>query len=297
MVKKQLTFTERLVQNIYYIPVIILALIMIIPFYWMVLGAFKSVEELKRVPPTLTIENPTLDNFHDPDADLPDHVDGLFQRYTRTDGGFMRFYANSVFVAVVNTVLSLMVASLAAYVFAKHRFPGRNTLFLLVLGSMMIPWQVTILPNYLIVDEIGWLNTFEGLIIPALPRAFALFFLRQYMLSIPDDLIDAARVDGANEFLIWWRVVLPLTIPAMVAMGLFVYLGNWNNLVWPLMITSGDMRTLPVVMSTMVDPYSAGFDQGVSMAAALIVSLPTIIIFLFFQKQFVQGIALTGLKG
>jgi len=297
MTANTMTPQQKILKHAAYIPVIILAIVMIIPFYWMVLGAFKTVSELKQVPPTLTIQNPVLDNFYDPEADLPDHTDGLFQRYADIDGGFMRFYANSVIVAVVNTVMALLVASLAAYVFAKHRFPGRNALFLLVLGSMMIPWQVTILPNFLIVDELGWLNTFAALIVPALPHAFALFFLRQYMLSIPDDLIDAARVDGAHEFLIWWRIILPLVIPAMVAMGLFVYLGNWNNLVWPLMVTSGEMRTLPVIMATMVDPYSAGFEQGVSMAASLIVSLPTIIIFLLFQKQFVRGIALTGLKG
>lgn len=282
-----------------YVPILILAFIMVVPYYWMVLGAFKTIPELQRVPPTLTIENPTLNNFYDPlGRQPPDHIEGLFQRYPNTEGGFMRYYGNSVFVAVVNTVLGLLVASLSAYVLAKHQFPARNFLFLLILGSMMVPWQVTIIPQYLIVNELGWLNTFTALIIPALPRAFALFFLRQYMLSLPDELVDAARVDGATEFLIWWRIVLPLVTPALVAMGIFVFLAEWNNLVWPLVVLqSEEMRTLPIVLSTMVSPYSSATDQGVAMAAALLVSLPTLIVFLAFQKQFVRGIALTGLKG
>ena len=210
----------------------------------------------------------------------------------------MRFYFNSVVVAVINTVVGLTVASLSAFVLAKHRFPGQNIIFMIILASMMVPWQVSLIPNFITVHRLGWLDSYWGLIIPAIPRAFALFFLRQFMFSLPDDLIDAARVDGASELRIWWRIVIPLTIPAMVAMGIFMLVGEWNNLLWPLVIIqSSDLRTLPIVMSQMLGPYSPPLELGVVMVASLIVSLPTLVLFLLFQKQFVRGIALTGLKG
>jgi multiple sugar transport system permease protein len=222
----------------------------------------------------------------------------LFQRYTEVPGGFMRYYVNSAQVATLNTILGLIVASIAAFVFAKHQFPGKNFLFLFVLASMMVPWQVTLIPSYMIVRDLHWLDSFTALIIPALPKAFTLFFLRQYMLSIPDELVDAARVDGASEWRIWAQIMIPLIVPALVAMGLFMFIGEWNNLVWPLVILQSDaMRTLPVVMSTMLSSFAPPVDQGMVMAASLLVSLPTLVLFIIFQKQFVRGIAMTGLKG
>lgn len=285
-----------------YLPLLAGAVLMIAPYYWMVIGSFKSISELQTVPPRFIVEHPTLDNFYNPDwtADkmVTEQIRGLFQRYPDTEGGFMRYYGNSVFVATANTVLGLLVASLSAFVLAKHQFPGRNILFLIILASMMVPWQVALIPSFVIVRSLGWLNTYTALIIPAIPRAFTLFFLRQYMLSIPDELIEAARIDGSSEFRIWWQIIMPLIIPALVAMGIFLFIGEWNNLVWPLVILQSDsMRTLPLVMSTMIDPFSPPLDQGMIMAAALIVSLPTLILFLRFQKQFVRGIAMTGLKG
>jgi multiple sugar transport system permease protein len=300
--KYNTTFMDKTIRIIPYVPLLFMALLMIIPYYWMVIGAFKSLPELQATPPTFYIQQPTLDNFYNqewlPDTVQTQQVRGLFQRYSDTAGGFMRYYGNSAFIAVINTLLGLTVASIAAFVLAKHRFPGRQFLFILILASMMIPWQVTLIPSFMIVRDLGWLDTFTAMIIPALPRAFTLFFLRQYMMSIPDELIDAARVDGASEFRIWWQIMIPLIIPALVAMGLFMFIGEWNNLVWPLVVIQSDgMRTLPIVMSGMIDPFSPPIDQGLVMAAALIVSLPTLILFLVFQKQFVRGIALTGLKG
>ena len=296
------TVSDRVFRFLPYTVVLLAAVLMIIPYYWMVIGAFKSLPELQAVPPRFYIENPTLDNFYNaewtPDAPNIQQIRGLFQRYPDTPGGFMRYYGNSVFVAAVNTVIGLLVASLAAYVLAKHRFPGRNFLFIVILGSMMVPWQVTLIPGFLIVKDFGWIDTFWAMIIPAIPRAYTLFFLRQYMLSIPDELVDAARVDGAGELRIWWQIMLPLVVPAMVAMGLFLFLGEWNNLVWPSVVLQSDqMRTLPLVMSAMVDPYSPPVDLGIVMVAALLVSVPTLALFLAFQKQFVRGIAMTGLKG
>ena len=295
-------FRHQALGKLPYIPLILAALIMIIPYYWMVIGAFKSVPELQAAPPTFFVEHPTLDNYFNPDwvpgNQATQEAQGLFQYYPQTAGGFLRYYANSLFVAVANTVLGLIVASIAAYVLAKHHFPGRNALFVLILASMMVPWQVTLIPGFMIVRDFGWIDSYLALIIPAIPKAFTLFFLRQYMMSIPDELIDAARVDGANEFRIWWQIMLPLIVPAMIAMGLFMFLGEWNNLVWPLVvIQSQDLRTLPMVMSTMVSQYQSPVTLGMVMAASLLVSLPTLILFIVFQKQFVRGIALTGIKG
>ena len=237
---------------------LVLALIMLIPYYWMVLGAFKSVPELNRIPPTFIIEQPTLNSFYDPLGEQPpDHTRGLFQLYPGTEGGFFRYMFNSAFISGSITFASLLLAALAAYALAKHKFPGRQFLFLVFVASMMIPWQVTIIPNYLNVNTFGWIDTVWVLLIPALPKAFALFFLRQYMMTLPDEMLESGRLDGASEFRIFWSIVLPLIGPALVSMSLFIWLGEWNNLVWPLVtIRSEEMRTLPLVMTTMIDPFS-----------------------------------------
>jgi len=284
-----------------YIPLILAAIVMLAPYYWMVIGAFKSFPELEAPVPTFYVAHPTFDSFYNPNwvpGNNSQQIQGLFQFYPQVQGGFLRFYANSLFVAIANTILGLVIASLAAFVLSKHHFPGRDLLFLLILASLMVPWQVALIPGFLIVRDLGWIDNYLALIIPAIPKAYTLFFLRQYMLSIPDELIDAARVDGASEVRIWWQIMLPLIVPALIAMGLFLFLGEWNNLVWPLIIIqSADLRTLPVVMSTMVSQLATPLNLGLVMAASLLVSLPTLIMFLVFQKQFVKGIALTGIKG
>lgn len=275
------------------------AVFTLIPYYWMMLGAFKSVPELNRIPPTFMVESPTLNSFYDAEGEKPpDHTRGLFQIYPGTKGGFFRYMFNSMFVSATITVAALLVASLAAFVLAKHNFPGRNFFFLMFIASMMIPWQVTIIPNFLNVSDFGWTDSYWALIIPALPKAFALFFLRQYMLSLPDEMLEAGRLDGASEFRIYRSLVLPLVGPALVSMGLFIWLNEWNNLVWPLIvIRSEELRTLPLIMTTMVDPFSGATKQGVAMAAALLTSIPTLILFIAFQKQFIQGIAVSSVKG
>lgn len=278
---------------------VVMALITLIPYYWMVLGAFKTVPELNRIPPTFIIEQPTLNSFYDPVGEQPpDHTRGLFQIYPGTQGGFFRYMFNSMFVSGTITAIALFVAAMAAFVLAKHRFPGRNVIFLMFVASMMIPWQVTIIPNFLNVSDLGWVDSYWALIIPAIPKAFALFFLRQYMLALPDEMLEAARLDGAGEFRIFMRMVLPLVGPALVSMSLFIWLNEWNNLVWPLVtIRSEELRTLPLIMTTMVDPFSGATKQGVAMASALLTSIPTLILFILFQKQFVQGIAVVSVKG
>jgi multiple sugar transport system permease protein len=303
---EQRTLLARVGREAIYVPVLLLAVVVLMPYLWMVIGAFKPVPELSKSPPTFYIEQPTLNNFYDElgGKSIPNHVEGIFQRFTDTKpdgilpGGFGRYYVNSIFVTTCVTVGSLLLASLAAFVLAKHQFPGRQFFFLLFLASMMVPWQVTLVPGFLIVKGLDWLNTFTALIVPALPKAFVVFFLRQYMLSLPDELLDAARIDGASEFRIWWGIIVPLVRPALVAMGIFVLLGEWNNFVWPLIvIQTADNRTLPLALGLLNSTQSGANIIGVLMAAAMLVSLPTLILFLVFQKQFIRGIALTGIKG
>ncbi|PKO22754.1 MAG: sugar ABC transporter permease [Chloroflexi bacterium HGW-Chloroflexi-1] len=281
------------------IPVLILAFTMVVPYYWMLTGAFKSVPELLKNPPTFYVARPTLNNFYDPLGNRPpDHIEGLFQRLTGAPLRFGTYYLNSLFISTTITILSLILASAAAYVLAKHRFPGRDLFFLFFVASMMVPWQVTIIPNFLTMKYLGWINTYWALLVPALPKAFVVFFLRQYMLSLPDELLDAARIDGAGEVRIWWQIVLPLVGPALTAMSIFVVLNEWNNFVWPLIIVQDAAHgTLPLALSQLSSTLSGPTTMGVMMAAALLVSLPTLLMFTLFQRQFIRGIALSGLKG
>jgi multiple sugar transport system permease protein len=285
------------------LPLYVFGLTMLVPFYWMVTAAFKPVPELTKNPPDFVPRDPSFDAFYDPvyDPDVRHDqvVPGLFQRFTEVPGGFGRFMFNSLFVATTITLLSLLLAALAAYALTKMDLPGKRVLFVVIVASMMVPWQVSLIPNYLIVRNLGWLDSYEGYIIPALAKAFVVFFLVQYMRSIPDDLIQAARVDGAGEWRIWWRVVMPLMRPALAAMAIFVVLAEWNNFLWPLVIVQTDsMANLPVALSRM--NASLAFNpqnMAVLMAASLLTSLPTVIFFLLFQKHFTRGIALSGIKG
>jgi len=272
---------------------------MIVPYYWMVIGAFKPVPEIKRNPPTFIAENPSFNNFYDALGNTPpDHTQGLFQRFNDAPLGFGTFFLNSLFITTTITILSLVIASAAAYVLAKMRIPGRNIIFLLIIASMMVPWQVLFIPNFLTMKTLGWINSYWALIIPALPKAFAVFFLRQYMLSLPDEMLDAGRIDGAGEVRIWWQLVMPLVRPALTAMTIFTVLGEWNNFVWPLVvIQDADHATLPLALSRLNQDLTGSSTLGVMLAASLLTSIPTVIMFLAFQKQFVEGIALSSVKG
>ncbi|MEV0646906.1 carbohydrate ABC transporter permease [Phytomonospora sp. NPDC050363] len=285
------------------VPLYLLAVTMLAPFWWMVIGAFKPVPELSKNPPSFLPADPSVDNFHDsvwePGKQIAGHVAGVFQRWPELPGGYFRFMANSLVVTTAVTVGSLLLASMAAYALTKMEIKGRRIIFLVVLASMMVPWQVSLIPNYLIVRNLGWLDSYQGYIVPALAKAFVLFFLVQYMRSIPDELVHAGRVDGAGEFRIWWRIVLPLLRPALAAMAIFIALAEWNNFLWPLIIINDDsFANLPVALSrlsTSVAQNPQG--MGVVMAASLLTSLPTVIFFFVFQKHFTKGITLSGIKG
>ncbi len=284
------------------VPIYLLTFIMIAPYYWMITSSFKSVKELQVVPPTLWPKKWILGNYYDHNFDpvnyKQDVMQGLFQRYPDLKFGFFRFMINSFVVNISITVLTLFIGSLAAYVVNKHRFKGKKAVYLIIIGSMMIPWQVGLIPGFLLMDTFGWLNTFYAYIVPALPKAFIVFFLTQYLSSIPDELVEAARIDGASEFTIYFRIILPLLKPALIAMMIFTAIGEWNNFLWPLIITtSQDMATLPVALANLKNSGAGNIGtQGIIMGASLITSIPTIALYFATQKHFIRGIALSGLK-
>jgi multiple sugar transport system permease protein len=284
------------------LPIYLLTVVMIAPYYWMVTSSLKSVKELQIVPPTFFPKDIIVGNYYDKNFDpqmfQQEVMQGLFQRYPDLKFGFFRFMINSVVVNISITVLTLIIGSLAAYVVSKHRFKGKRIIYLVIIGSMMVPWQVGLIPGFLLVDDLGWLNTYWAFIVPALPKAFIVFFLTQYLTSIPDELVEAARIDGASEFTIYYRIILPLLKPALIAMMIFTAIGEWNNFLWPLIITtSQDMATLPVALANLRNSGAGNVGtQGIIMGASLITSIPTIALYFVTQKHFIRGIALSGLK-
>jgi multiple sugar transport system permease protein len=255
-------------------------LVMIVPFVWMLLGSFKPTPELRQVPPTWLPESPTLGNYRD-----------LFERLN-----FPRYFFNSAFVAAAVTAGNLLFCSMLGYALAKLSFPGKGLLFLLVLGTLMVPGIVTFMPLFVIEANLGIINTHAGLILPFLAGAFGAFLMRQFIMGLPDELLDAARVDGAGEYYIFFRIILPLLGPALATLGILTFLGSWNAFIWPLVAaTTEDMYTLPVAIALFaIGQQETNF--GLLMAGAVVVILPVLIIFVLLQRYFTQGIAMTGIK-
>jgi multiple sugar transport system permease protein len=280
------------------------AILFVAPFAWLVSASFQPLSDIFDLPPHWIPLHPTLQNYETFIGKGRAAATG-----TGTQGAW-RWFANSAFVATATTILNLFFDSLAAYVFAKRRFPGRDVIFILFLATMMVPDQVTLIPNYLVLKHIplfggndifgngghGWLDSYYGLIVPGCVSAFGIFLLRQYMQSIPDELLDAARIDGASEFRIYWQVVLPLTGPALAAVGIFTFIYNWESFLWPLIIiTSEDKITAPLGLALFVVKNKTQWD--VLFAGSVIATLPMVIVFMIFQRKFIQGISLSGLKG
>lgn len=209
---------------------------------------------------------------------------------------FGRYFLNSTVVTVTVTVFQILIASLAAFAFARLRFRGREALFLLYLATLMIPAQVTLIPNFLIIRSLDWYDTYPALIAPGLFSALSTFLLRQFYRSIPIDLDDAARMDGASSLRIWGQIMLPLSQPIMAALAVFTFQGTWNDFLWPLVVTGSDkMRTIPIGLSYFVGQYSTAWN--LLMAGSVLALLPVLILYLFAQKTFVQGITLSGMGG
>lgn len=255
------------------------ALVVLIPIVWTVLGSFKTPTELAQSPPTLLPESFGLGNYTE----------------ALSSFNFPRYLFNSFFVVAVATVLTLVINSMAAYALAKFNFRGRDFLFLTTLATIMIPLQVIFIPVYQVVAGLGLVNSLWGMIIPAAATPTGVFLLRQYMLTIPDELIEAARIDGAGELRIFLQVVLPLCRPALAVVAIFSVIWRWNDFLWPLIIAqSEDVYTLPVALSRFAGQEVVPFN--LILAMSVVSMLPVVVLFLFFQRQIAQGIASTGLK-
>ena len=249
------------------------------PVLWFVLSSFKDATDLGARPPKILPSRWAFENYTE-----------AFQMYN-----YMRYFMNSVIVTTVATVLTLLINSMAAYAFAKYNFRGRDGLFVMTLAMIMIPLQVILIPIYLVVSSLGLVNTYWGMIIPAAATPTGVFIIRQYMLTIPDELIEAARIDGAGEFRIFARIVLPLCRPALAVVAIFSILWRWNDFLWPLLIAQKEeLYTLPVALALLngqlVVPYN------IVLAMSVMSIIPVLFMFVFMQRQIVQGIAQTGIK-
>jgi multiple sugar transport system permease protein len=272
---------RRLSRASLYALLTVFGVIAAVPFVWMILASFKSGAELRQIPPTFVPQDPTLSNYttilRDPDLPL-----GLF-------------YRNSLFVAVTTVAATLFTSSLLGYVFAKYEFRGRQPLFWFVLATMMIPAQVTMIPGYLILVQLGLLNNLWGLVLPAFIDAFGIFLMRQFILSIPDDEIWSARVDGASEWRIYRSVVLPQLKPALATLGMLTFMFHWNAYLWPLIVlTEQEKRTLPIILTWYATQHTS--QLNLVMAASVLMVIPVLIIFALSQRWIVRGLTLTGTK-
>jgi multiple sugar transport system permease protein len=273
-------FTFRL--NLAYIILIPASLVALLPFAWMILSSFKTLKEIRQIPPTFFPQEFTLDNYANvlDDPDLPLGI----------------FYRNSAIIALANVVQVLFTSSLFGYIFAKFEFKGKKALFWFILSLMMIPTQMTMIPGYLILARLGLINNLLGLIIPAAIDAFGIFLFRQFALSIPNELLDAARVDGAGEFYIYRRIVLPQLGPALATFGMLTFMFNWNAYLWPLIVlTEKNVRTLPIILTWFSNQQVD--KTNLTMAASVLIILPVLFVFLLVQKWIVEGITLSGMKG
>jgi multiple sugar transport system permease protein len=277
-----------------HVVLILGAIIMLLPFVWMLSTSVKPADQLFTVPPTW----------------LPRPIQ--WENYAKAmgAGNFGRYAMNSLFLGLANLVTNVVLSALAGYAFARLRFPGRNALFVLVLATLMVPYQVTIIPLFVIVRHIplfggndllgqggiGWINSYWGLIVPGSVGAFGIFMLRQFFYTLPEELEDAARIDGAGEFRIFWQIMLPLAMPAVATLAILSFQAGWNAFLWPLLITTtDDMRTIQLGLTVFVQQYSTQWDQ--LMAASVVATMPVIIVFGLGQRLLVRSIAFTGLKG
>ncbi len=253
--------------------------IMLLPFFWMVMTSLKEESEVLRMPPQW----------------IPKDWQWINYVKAWNVAPFGRYFFNSFVIAILTTIGEVTTAILAAYAFAKMRFFGKNVIFAVLLGTLMIPGEMLLIPNYVTITRLGWYNRYEALIIPWLASVFGIFLLRQFFRSIPDELQDAARIDGCSRIRFLWQIVVPLSKPAIMTVALLKFLGSWNAFLWVLIMTSSEsMRTVPVGLSLFSSEVGTAYEQ--LMAASVLAIIPVLILFLFTQKQFIQGVARTGIK-
>lgn len=263
-----------------YVLAVIAFVILAGPLLWMLSSSLKTGSEVLAKPPTLVPKNPQWHNYAEVFTTVP----------------FARYMLNSLLVSSVVTVVALAFHSMAAYSLARLRFPGRNAIFLGIVATLMVPFTVIVIPLFIIVDALGWVDSYPGLIIPMIPHAFGIFLLRQFYLGLPRELEEAAIVDGANLVQVYRHIVLPLSRPILAALGVFFFLANWNNFLWPLIVTqSQDLWVVQLGIQQFTG--QRGSQYNLIMAASTLAALPTLILFFVLQRRLVEGMKLTGLKG
>jgi len=273
---------RHLSQYLLQIVIIVGAVMMAFPFIWMVLTSLKHSDEIYRLPITILPDNFFyLENYYI-----------VFERQP-----FLRFFLNSFIIAVGCTVASLLFSSLSGYAFAKFEFPGKEVLFFVfILAALMIPFEVIVIPLYLLFNRLGLVNTYLGIMGPSLLSAFGVFIMRQFIVTIPNDYLDAARIDGYSELQIFFRIIIPMSRPALATLGTIKFIWAWNDFLWPLvMVNSEEMRTVMLGLSTYTGLWHT--DYNVVTAAAFLSVIPLLIIYLFLQNFVIEGMTMTGLKG
>jgi multiple sugar transport system permease protein len=251
---------------------------MVMPFVYMLTGSLKPNNEIYEL--SLLPQAPTLDNYR-----------RLFER-----SGFLRWFMNSLLIGTLTTASVLFFDSLVGYTLAKFRFRGRYLVFVAILSTLMIPTEMLVLPWYSMAKNLGWLDTYWGIAFPGLMTGFGTFLMKQFFEDVPDELLDAARLDGLNEFQVWWQVAMPLVVPALSALAIFTFLGNWTAFLWPLIaVTDRNLYTLPVGLASFSGEYQTEWEMV--MTGASVATIPTIVAFLLLQRYIIRGIALAGLKG
>jgi sn-glycerol 3-phosphate transport system permease protein len=264
-----------------YAGLIIVTLVIGVPLYWMIIGAFKTAQEVYRIPPTWIPAAPTLENFPRAWESAP----------------FGRYYINTIITTIFGSGFEIFFGVTSAYAFAFLRFPKKEWLFLVLLAALMVPAQVTILPNYLTVAGLGWINTYQGIIVPGASVAYGAFLLRQYYRTLPIEVMDAAKVDGASHLRTLVSIVVPLAKPAIISFGLVSVVTKWNDFLWPLLVTNTrDMRVLPIGIYWL-KVEEGTIEWGLVMAGTLFVVLPVLFVFLYAQQYIVEGIAAGAVKG
>lgn len=272
---------HKLVSKIVSYGVLILgSVIMLVPFVWMVLTSFKTYAETVKIPVQWLPSEWNLDNYREVLLKLD----------------FIRYYGNTIIVTVLTLVLMMFIGSLSAFAFARMNFPFKNVIFYMLLTVFMVPAQMTIIPKYLMISKLGWVDSLKALVIPNLFSVYTMFMLRQFFTAIPQELEDAGKIDGCSYFRLYWNIELPLCRSSFVAMTVLNVLWCWNDLLWPLIATSSDkMRVLSVAMATLQGQH--GTEYHLLMAAGVMAIIPMIIIYIFGQRYFIEGIAFTGVKG
>lgn len=254
---------------------------MLLPLVWMVSASLMPLSQVIKVPPVW---------FAPAHYSLANYLE-VWSRI-----GFARFFFNSTFVALTITVAQLLTSAMAGFAFARYRFPGRTLIFIMILSTMMIPFQVIMIPLFIMMARLKLVNSLWGLIVPSMVTAFGIFLMRQFMMGVPKALLEAARIDGASEPFIFARIMLPLCKPALAALAIFSFLASWDNFLWPLIIINRkELWTLPIAMSRFTEQYIA--QTHLQMAGATIMFVPVLVVFLVMQRNFIEGITLTGLKG